>query len=530
VRSTKLPFWFWLSIAVCLFANELAGVGARRMVALMSGVSEFARAVRIHNEACVPIWLCTSYTVVLGLCVAYLWPLARWFADHQHDDVVAPDALKRRAVSAPLVVAGAGYVGWLVGIPFFIGLTLYEFGTWSPELMSQHVITPILNGFLAAIVDYLLLDWIFRSYVVGRFFPEGGLADLGGTYTLGVRGRLLALVAAVGFVPLFTMLGLIQATAALREDGVSAEQLLSTLTSAGQEIFLIYLVLGATLTLLVARFLTGPLEAAADALRRVRSGDLEISTRAQSADEVGIVADGVAELATTLRDRERILTTFGRVVEPQVRDHLLSGRFGGAGEMRRASIMFVDLRNFTGISEGMPPAVVVEMLNEFFTVLTSWVRECGGFVDKFLGDALLVVFGLFDEGGNEAPDAGARAAVACALGIEARLEELNRLRSERGESPLSVSIGIHTGDVLAGTIGSADRHEYTIIGDAVNVAARLQELAKEDAHGLLISKQAYVPAVASGVVQAGLESFSVELRGRKERVDVFSVSPRTADD
>lgn len=526
-RTMKIPSWFWLSVGVCLFANELAGWAARQMIELMSGVSPFAREVRVYNELFVPAWLCTSYSIITVLCVGYLWPIARWFGVHANDSEKAPATIQRRAVNAPLILAAAGYLGWLAGIPFFVGLTLFHFGTWTTELMSQHVITPVLNGFLAAIVDYLLLDWIFRSRVVGRVFPDGGLADLPGTITLGVRGRLLALVTAVGFVPLFTMLGLIRATAALRAEGVPADQLLSTLTHAGQAIFLLYFVLGAALTLLVARFLTRPLVAAAEALRRVRRGELDQVHRAESADEVGVVADGVAELATTLRDRERILATFGRVVEPQVRDHLLSGRFGGAGEMRRASIMFVDLRNFTGLSEGVSPDVVVETLNEFFTVLTSWVRECGGFVDKFLGDALLVVFGLFDTAANEAPDAGARAAVTCALGIEAKLNALNVKRELRGQPPLAVSIGIHTGDILAGTIGSADRHEYTIIGDAVNVAARLQELAKEDGAGLLVSKQTYLPAVASGVAPAGLNSFQAELRGRQQSVEVFRLHAPT---
>ena len=202
-------------------------------------------------------------------------------------------------------------------------------------------------------------------------------------------------------------------------------------------------------------------------------------------------------MVETLRDRERILQTFGRVVEPSVRDRLLAGGVGATGELRTASILFCDLRGFTALAEHTPPAEVVASLNEFFTAMTAWVRECGGFVDKFIGDAMLVVFGLFDADARSRAAHGARrrrrgAAVRCALGMHERLADAERRpRAGRGQPPLAVSIGIHCGDVLAGTIGAADRHEYTVIGDTVNVAARLQQLCKEEAQAIVVSDAAY---------------------------------------
>src|SRR4029077_1148018 len=123
-----------------------------------------------------------------------------------------------------------------------------------------------------------------------------------------------------------------------------------------------------------------------------------------------------------------------------------------------ASVLFCDLRGFTALAERSAPDELVATLNELFTVLTAWVRICGGFVDKFLGDGLLVVFGLFDDGN----DSGAAHAVRCARGMHERVAELNDKRTAAGRSPLAVSIGIHSGPVVAGTIGAADRHEYTV--------------------------------------------------------------------
>jgi adenylate cyclase len=260
----------------------------------------------------------------------------------------------------------------------------------------------------------------------------------------------------------------------------------------------------------------------AAALRQVQSGDLNVAVTVDSADEVGVLADGVNAMVDTLRDRERILQTFGRVVEPSVRDRLLAGGVGATGELRTASILFCDLRGFTAMAERTPATEVVASLNEFFTIMTAWVRECGGFVDKFIGDAMLVVFGLFDVNGTR--DGGAAAAIRCALGMRDRLGDLNAVRTGRGQTPLAVSIGIHCGDVLAGTIGAADRHEYTVIGDAVNVASRLQHLCTEDDRVLLVSDAAYERARAAGLLVVEMTPRdAVSLRGRSEPIRVFSL-------
>jgi adenylate cyclase len=175
------------------------------------------------------------------------------------------------------------------------------------------------------------------------------------------------------------------------------------------------------------------------------------------------------------------------------------------------------------MAERTTPAEVVATLNEFFSDMTAWVRSCDGYVDKFIGDAMLVVFGLFDER-TDGSVAGAAAAIRCALGMRERLASLNAARAAAGRQPLVVSVGVHAGEVLAGRIGAADRHEYTVIGDTVNVAARLQQLCKESEHSVLVSEATYELARAGGVHCEVAQRDAVTLRGRREPVRVFALA------
>src|SRR5262249_32630644 len=244
------------------------------------------------------------------------------------------------------------------------------------------------------------------------------------------------------------------------------------------------------------------------------------------ARRAGAAEEGVSAMAATLRERERILQTFGRVVEPVVRDRLLAGELRGEGEIRTASVLFCDLSGFTGLAERTAPGDLVRTLNQFFTTMTDWARTCDGFVDSFIGDGLVVVFGLFDDELGGGPAGGATAAVRCALGMRARLDGLNAERATRGQAVLAMKVGVHTGSVVAGTIGAADRHAYTVIGDTVNVAARLEEVCGELACDVVVSARTWALARDGGVELPRAEATSVALRGRGEPVEVVRIGPR----
>lgn len=515
--------WLWLGALITVGSNLLAVFTNSRTFGAMGGVSDFAIAVRRYSEQLARFYNPLAFITVGGIIFIYIRPLIAYFRS-QHSDEPASLLVQRRAIGVPLAVAIIGLIPWIVGCVLFPTAAFLTFGRWTPELMSQQVLSPLVSGFLAATTTYLLLDWLVRVRIAPRVFPRGRLAEAPGALTLGVRGRLLIFLLAVAFTPLFTMLGLVRAAVARLEAGVPVDKVMPILSHASGVTFSVYVLLGVALTLILARILTRPLVQVAGALRRVQSGDLGVDVRVGSSDEVGVLADGVNAMVAALREKEHILQTFGRVVEPSVRDQLLSGELRLGGELRVASVLFCDLRGFTALAERTPPTEVVVTLNDFFTVMTSWVRECGGYVDKFIGDAVLVVFGLFESDGHAAQTESAAAALRCGLGMRAQLTALNTRRVAAGQPPLRVAVSIHSGEVLAGRIGAEDRHEYTVIGDTVNVAARLQQFAKEHERDVLVSEATYELARSCGVVAPVTMQDSVSLRGRSEPVRVFGVA------
>jgi adenylate cyclase len=521
-RRDPIPGWFYLTLLIALAANALATVTTTFTIDVMRGITPFALEVRAWEVSILPWFNRVVFTTGTVLIVAYLWRVVAYFRDGC--PMPAPIAIRRRVISVPVVVAGIGLALWIAGVLLMPSLTLWRWGRWSPDLSSQQVLSPMVNGFLAATVIYLLVDLLFRRRVVPRVFPDGGLAEVPGAIAFSVRGRLIVFLVAVGFVPLFTLFGMVRAALARVQAGLPPADVVHQLASASGLVFGVYLLMGIGLTLALARTFTDPLETIAAVLRRIRAGDLDVRPTVTSSDEVGVVEDGVTALAGALREKERILRTFGRVVEPSIRDRLIAGDVAPGGELRTATVLFCDLRGFSGLAERSSPDELVRTLNEFFDAMTLWVRDCGGFVDKFIGDALLVVFGLFDDDVAAAGRASAAAGLRCARGMRERVGRLNELRADAGRVALSLKIGVHTGPVVAGTIGASERHDYTVVGDTVNIAARLEGLCNEHGQDLLVSETTWELATAvDGPCEATMRD-AVALRGRSQPVRVFALA------
>lgn len=218
----------------------------------------------------------------------------------------------------------------------------------------------------------------------------------------------------------------------------------------------------------------------------------------------------VGDVTSEQLRRERL----GRYFSPEV-TAVLSREVGGdpPAESREVTILFSDLRNFTSFAERMDGPAVVALLNGYHARMVHIIFAFGGTLDKFLGDGLMVYFGAPIEQADHA-----ERAVRCAAAMQEALHVWNREREDRGEPELRMGIGIHTGTVVVGTIGSAERREYTAVGDAVNVAARLQEHTKTSRESVLVSATTR-HAVGEGIT---FESAGrVQLRGREQLLDVF---------
>lgn len=229
------------------------------------------------------------------------------------------------------------------------------------------------------------------------------------------------------------------------------------------------------LTLLVSRVFVSPIRVMARAAEQVEKGNYEAATtNIESGDEVGQLSRAFDGMLVGIRDREKVRDVFGRMVSPEVREKLLAGSLSLGGEMARVSVLFSDIRSFSTLSETMPPKEVVELLNEYLGEMSVAVQNWGGYINNFIGDAIVVVFGV-----PVPVQDSERRAVFAALEMRERLNSLNKRRVAEGKVPLRNGIGISTGEVVAGQMGSLDRFLYTVIGDTVNVAARLESLSKD---------------------------------------------------
>ena len=229
------------------------------------------------------------------------------------------------------------------------------------------------------------------------------------------------------------------------------------------------------------------------------------------------------------RQRDELLKAFGRYVSDEVVDLLLrSGRkLNLGGESVEISVLFMDIRNFTTMSEVLKPEEVVAMLNAFFTRAVTAVTEQGGMVDKFLGDGMMAIFG------SPVPHADhARRAAAAALGIEAAAQEFTAWVSENlGDKDIpdfAIGVGVHTGEAVTGNVGAPNRMQFTAIGDTVNTSARLEGLTKQLGVRVVIS-QAVVDAIGAEHLQLGMTK-EMFVKGRVVAVMVHELIALKAEE
>jgi len=231
----------------------------------------------------------------------------------------------------------------------------------------------------------------------------------------------------------------------------------------------------------LASIITRPLQRLMKASNQVAEGNLEVKVDVRGDDEVAVLAHSFNTMIAGLQEGSIYRDLLGRTVSPEVREQLRqtfsSGNLRLEGQEAVSSVLMTDIRAFTTLSEQADPSKVFTWLNEYFGKLVPIVVNHGGVVNKFDGDAMLAFFGILPRITN--PRKSAMAACETAVEMMRAIDELNALRAQRREPVMVTGIGITTGVVIAGGLGSSDRLHYTIIGDTVNTAARLQGLTRE---------------------------------------------------
>lgn len=258
-----------------------------------------------------------------------------------------------------------------------------------------------------------------------------------------------------------------------------------------------------------------PLQELVAGMREVLRGNLQYRSRIERGDELGFIAKSFNEMIDGLEERELIRDTFGRFVSHDVAEAVLAGRVPLQGERRDVSILFQDIRGFTSLSERLDPAVLLRLLNQFFTEVVAAVEAEGGVVKQFLGDGVMALFGAPQPHVDHATRA-----VRAALGIVNRLKGLNETLHEQGIGPLEIGVGIHSGPVVAGLIGPDNRIEYGVVGDAVNLASRVEALTREMQATILVSRnisEQLGPAFTLG------RTATMVVKGKTQPVEVVEV-------
>lgn len=223
----------------------------------------------------------------------------------------------------------------------------------------------------------------------------------------------------------------------------------------------------------VARSVSRPVKALVEGVERVEKGDYSTHVRVEQQDEIGTLAAAINNMTDGLAEKDRVRNLLGKVVSHAVAEELLKKEVELGGEDREVTILFSDIRGFTSLSEFRSPKEVLSLLNVYLTRMSTIIEAHGGVVDKYIGDAIMALFGA-----PLAHDDDADRALAAAIGMVEALEEINAEMESRGMPRLDMGIGVNTGMVVVGNMGSIDRLNYTVIGDAVNIASRLQGLTK----------------------------------------------------
>jgi len=282
--------------------------------------------------------------------------------------------------------------------------------------------------------------------------------------------------------------------------------------------------LGAAAGVTFVALFVGPLRRLRLGVERLRDGDLSARVPPTSHDEVGELTRAFNEMGDSLRQSQRVETAFGRYVNDFVLNQLLEGPEEDVlgGIEREVTILFCDIRGFTHLSEDMEARKVMALLHEVFQLVSDRILERGGTIDKFIGDSVMAYFGA----PVQQPDHAVQA-VTAAGDILRSMQERNRPAREGRDPklvPVEVGIGIHTGKVVVGNIGSDRRTDYTVIGDAVNVAHRLEKLARPAE--VLVSEVVQRAARAQHRLRFEGER---QLSGREEPVHVYSLELERAE-
>ena len=437
---------------------------------------------------------------VAGVLTVVCSPEAfRWMLG-KHDAERAVDArrqLARLSSGHPLVGAPPIVIG---SIPAVLSLLRTAHPTWYQS--ASIAFGNVVGIALGVAIFMAITETLNRPILVemDERFPE--TADAVRTRTVSARPRIVVSSLLVVWASGWLTAGLV-----VHSKSPGAQIAIAIFASLA-----IAITFGLSLTFALSVSIFAPLGELLDATRRVRDGDLTTHIPIQTNDEISEVARSFNEMVAGLAEREALRSALGTYVEPSVAERLIAEGQILAGEAVDVTIMFVDIVAFSARAELMPPDDVCSLLNEFFGLVIPAVAEHDGHTNKLLGDGLMAVFGAPVRLGDHADRA-----LHAAFTIQERLQE-------RYRGTLRAGVGLNSGAVVVGTMGGGTKLDFTVIGDVVNVASRVEALTRQTKDAILLTESVRerltlpMPALSS--------RGPVEIRGRAEPVSVFAARTR----
>ena len=414
-------------------------------------------------------------------------------------------------VNMPFAYSLSGISGWVTGFitniiviivaKFQINVQIFD----SILELSFSTIFLLIFTFLGT---FFILETINRKYILPHFIPQGHVSEIKGVIKPSISLIYILLYISLCLFPCFIFL-----MSRLSDSNVNfTNQDVKTIILMGIILFFNLLI-----CIVISRFYSKPILRLKDCAKKIANGEYDVQTGITTGDEFGLLSDTFNDMAISLKEKEIMYDTFGKIVTPEIRNWLLQGNTNLGGETVCATILFCDIRGFTSISEQIKPEQVVTLLNKYFSAMEQCIVEHKGIINKYIGDAIMAIFGVPVPNENQALDA-----YKCSIDMKKRLIELNKELEEENLPPIKFGIGLHTGNVLAGNIGSNRRMEYTVIGDAVNVASRIESLCKENNCDLLISETTIEKINNSNdPINDFISIGETEIRGRKTKINIY---------
>ncbi|MBI1832839.1 MAG: adenylate/guanylate cyclase domain-containing protein, partial [Planctomycetes bacterium] len=439
-------------------------------------------------DVAAPVYNIIAYPLFFVLLFYLLWPMMRCLKCMRQGEAIDAEHLqfcRRRLVNFPVIQLILNPVAWAPGIVFFpwviCGVGGSDNAGW---IWSQFAVSFVVSTIFTTVQTFFIIQSFLTAYLYPEFFKDARPETVPGIIAIPFTVRLVMLWSAVALMPMVALLAVALNFAADGDNPV-------LLYWFGPSLLVVSAVSGGGIFWLVGRDLWRWIQLQTEATGQIAEGNFDVRIDHPRPDEWGKLTNRFNDMAAALAQAWESHETLGQLVSPEVRDRILSRMTGFEVVTQEITVLFVDIRGFTSRCSGADPERIGKLLNRFLTLALQSIEEKGGYVNKFLGDGVMALFGATHPQDNHAD-----LAIASALELLRRLCELNQELVAQGEAPLIVGIGIHTGPALVGCFGATVqgdagqplmRREFTAIGETVNLCQRIEQLTKKCGGPILVS-------------------------------------------